>query len=445
MKRRTAFILALIMVLCVVLSACGSTASKTPEKESVTKEALIGGYRKKAEAQTATSYSFIVDMKLGVSVLGQSMDLSVNGDFKSESAGDKLHVYGTISTNAAGESEKEQLDVYSVKENDSYTVYTNTDGKWTKYSTPTFSKANVQALLYMQDTSSMEMTETDSEYIVNGTISLGDLMDAIKDYAGVIGDIGKSVDLTKLDLKGVVSAKTTYHFSKDTKEATGVDIDMTDCMQSLMEQIVKIAADMLGSQGLSSGTTSIDLSSFIKINAEKFVMSVKDIVFDSNLSINIPDAAKNAQEAALDINGDPLTGLSEFKVENMSIMLPSEYTDFAAEGYTKALVGSNSGALFLKEEKAILANYADSLSEYKTLVLKANEGRDIEEQGEYNGRPYFVYTYKTEDGSRTYKYLTTMYESSDSFWLVQFFSEERDFDSLMSSFEQWAETVSFDN
>jgi len=441
MKRKTAFILALIMVLCVVFSACGSTTPKEPQKPAVTKESLIGTYKEKASQLKGTSYTLAMDAKLGISMMGQSQNMEMSGEVKVAGSADAAHISGTVAVNAGGNKNEQSFESYSVKSGDGFDVYTNLNGKWYKTKAQVKINGDVQALLALQDASSMKMTETDKEYIVEGTVPIADLMDAIKNYISTEDIAGSNMDLGSLDFKGVEPAKTTYHFDKTTQQATAVDIDMADCMKSLMDQLMKMASGLSGQIGGGEGS-GIDLSSLLKFEVEKFTMSVKDIVFDSSIKIELPDAAKNAAEMPSDILANIPAGYKEFEVDEMRLYLPSGFTEQQAQGYTKAFADATNLVLVLKEEKSAFGGYANSMEDYVQLVVKANEARGITEAQYENGRPVFEYEYNSDTSS--YKYYTSLYESEDAYWIVQFATETKNYDKLRASFVNMADIVTFE-
>ena len=443
MKKKIAFILALIMVLCVALTACGEASG--PAKQTVTKEALIGAYRTKAEQAKGVSYTIAMDMKLGISLMGQSQNVEMVSETNIESTAEAAHISGTVSTMSAEGTEKETVETYSIKSGDGFDVYINSDGEWYKTHTSISIDGDVQAVLSRQDAAGMQMTEEGNEYVVTGTVSLGEILEAIKNYVGGPGDIsGLGVDITSMDFTGVEPAKTTYHFDKTTGEPTGVDVDMADCIKSLMEQLIKqLAGSQLG-EGSESLLSGFDLSSFIKIDAEKLTVSVRNIVFDDNIKIELPDGAKNASELPDDIfDGldEDWEDLEDRYVEDMKISLPADLQKEEYEGYTAVFDSETSAELILREDKGDFVNYADNMDEYLQLVKKANESKGIGDYVYENGRPTFEYD-STSD-NMTFRYYTVVYESDEAYWLVQFACEKSLYDAMKPSFNEWADTVIF--
>ncbi|MCR5010380.1 MAG: hypothetical protein K6A91_05530 [Clostridia bacterium] len=439
MKKRVAFITALIMVLCVVLSACGSTTPKTPEKEPVTKEALIGGYKNKAEQSASGSYTLAMDAKISVNAMGQSQNIEMTSEMKVEATKEAAHISGTAATTINGQTEKGNMDIYSIKSGDGFDVYTNTDGTWNKSRAVVNVDGNVQAVLSMQDVSSMTMTETDNDYIVEGKVALAEVFEALKNYLGGFDEMdGLGFDLESMDLKGVAPAKVTYHFSKETQEPAGVEIDMADCMNSLMQQLIKQAAGLGQQIGGDSGL-NIDLSAFMKMEAERFTISLKDIVFDNEIKIDLPEAARNASDGSSD-NGEA-TAMVDHYVEEMKISLPDTFEEKDVEGYTKAFFDNYTAVLVLREDKADLENYAGNMEEYLQLVMKANESKGVEAPEYENGRPAFEY--EGVSNNITYRYYTTLYESDEAFWIVQFACIKQGYDIFKPLYVQFADTVVF--
>ena len=438
MKRRTALILALILILAVVLSACGNTAPK-PSKDPVTKDALMGAYRTKAEAATGLAYKMLMDMKIGMSVMGQSQDVAMNGEMSVEATNEAAHISGSMVSSSQGQTETTKTETYTIKNGDAFDVYTLVDGTWYKTTAPELKTSDIQGILALQDVSKMEMVEAENEYVVNGTVTLAEIFSAIQNYIGGMEGLTEGLDLSKLDLSGVAPAKTVYHFDKQTQEVTGIDIDMTDCMQALMEQLMKLSLSMLGGEG-SDALSGFDISSLIKINTEKMMISLKDIDFNKEIKIELPEAAKNAEEWIPDDSGD-WEVYEEYYVEEMRIELPEDFEEEEVDGYTAAFFDDQTAVLVLREDKADFVNYADNMEEYLQLVLKANESKGLSEPVNENGHPTFEYDFTS--GDVTYRYYTTVFESDEAYWLVQFACDKQDYDIMKPDYADWADTVVF--
>ena len=437
MKRKIAFILALIMVLCVALSACGDTSK--PAKDPVTKESLLVGYKTRTEQTNGGSYTMSMDAKIAMTLMGQAQDMEMTAEMKVESNKDSAHISGTTSTAVAGQSEKVGMDIYSIKSGDGFDVYTNTDGTWYKSHANVNVDGNVQSVLSMQDVSTMEMTETEKEYVVEGKVALAEVFNALKNYMGSFDGLeGLGFDPDSLDLKNVDPAKVTYHFDKNTQEPTGVDIDMSGCMNSLMEELLKTASGLGNQIGGNSGI-NIDLSAFIKMEVERFNISIKDMVFDKDIKIELPEAAKNAQETPF--NGGEATDLMDFYVEEMKISLPEDFEESEAGGYTAVFANEDTAVLVIREDKADLEDYVKDMEEYVQLVLSANESRGVKDVVYETGRPTFEYDYTASNA--TYRYYTVVYESDEAFWLVQFACAKDNYDAYKPSFVQFADMVVF--
>jgi hypothetical protein len=179
----------------------------------------------------------------------------------------------------------------------------------------------------------------------------------------------------------------------------------------------------------------------MKMEAERFNISIKDIVFDKNIKIELPEAAKNAAEVQVIGPVNVPAGYEEFEVDEMSLYLPSGFSEEQAQGYTKAFTDGTNVVLVLKEEKSLFGNYASNMEEYIQLVAEANKSRGITEVQYENGRPVFEYEYTS--GSNTYKYYTSLYESDEAYWIVQFACLKQTYDKLRASFANMADIVSF--
>lgn len=118
----------------------------------------------------------------------------------------------------------------------------------------------------------------------------------------------------------------------------------------------------------------------------------------------------------------------KFTKEEMTITLTKGFKETEMAGYT-ACYDSNKVAVFvLREAKSDFAEIEDmSLLDYAELVRKANSSRLPSEVGFDRSGFYFEYSaYNSEEG-KTYKYYTTLHESKEAFWLVQFAASTEDY------------------
>ena len=67
-------------------------------------------------------------------------------------------------------------------------------------------------------------------------------------------------------------------------------------------------------------------------------------------------------------------------------------------------------------------------------------GRTLEHEGDL---PYIEYSQKDPSSGEQVKAFVAFYKSENAFWDVQFYSLEKDFSKMRSSFLKWAKSVSF--
>ena len=132
-----------------------------------------------------------------------------------------------------------------------------------------------------------------------------------------------------------------------------------------------------------------------------------------------------------------------FSVEEMFITLNDTFTEAKFEGYTKAFDSRNVAVFVLREDKSLLGGVEISLAEYADLTRAANAGRGPGEVKNEDGLTFFEYDYYGNDGTTIYSYLTTMFESDQAFWLVQFACDQTQWDKLRPEMVKYAQSVTF--
>ena len=132
----------------------------------------------------------------------------------------------------------------------------------------------------------------------------------------------------------------------------------------------------------------------------------------------------------------------EFSKSGMTITLTDGFVEKDLVSQTAYYESTKAIVTALKEEFSLFeqAGYEDmTLEEYGNLVLTTNSF-DTEMQHK-NGLSYF--TYEKSVSGKDFKYFATVFEGSDAFWLIQFASEQKNFDTFQPKFEKWANSVKF--
>ena len=129
-----------------------------------------------------------------------------------------------------------------------------------------------------------------------------------------------------------------------------------------------------------------------------------------------------------------------FTCGDLSITLTSAFEESSADGQDAYFESQKVGVTVLKEEKSDLVN-SDTMTkkDYAELVVKTYEKTTIGGVSEIGGLTYFTYV-ATVDGTG-YTYEAYIYETSDAFWMVQFFCHTDNYDKYADSFKTWAQSV----
>ena len=130
------------------------------------------------------------------------------------------------------------------------------------------------------------------------------------------------------------------------------------------------------------------------------------------------------------------TKTKTYTCEGLTIKVPANYkekTGEEAEAYTFALSNNKTTVMGLREEKAILESmgYNLTLEDYAELIQSANANRPMS-VSTYNDQ--YMILLDNEIKGIPYKYLASVYESEDAFWLIQFACRESDYEKYRGDF-----------
>ncbi|MBR5642341.1 MAG: hypothetical protein IKW92_09465 [Firmicutes bacterium] len=134
-----------------------------------------------------------------------------------------------------------------------------------------------------------------------------------------------------------------------------------------------------------------------------------------------------------------------FACEELRITLTDEFQEESGIDYYTGVFDTDEEVVFiLREEKSYFGSI--SLDEYAEKVIEANEnvGHIIEKLHKKDGIPLFEYEFDNESTGSTFDYYTTMFESNDAFWLVQFACYATEYKDHVETFHKYARSVTFD-
>lgn len=134
-----------------------------------------------------------------------------------------------------------------------------------------------------------------------------------------------------------------------------------------------------------------------------------------------------------------------FSTNGMTITLTSNFKETTVNGYTVAYDSSKVAVFVLKENFSLLEGFEDySLEQYGEILRQNNESKNPSELKEIDNITYFEYQFHNTELDRDYKYFTTVYKSSDAFWMIQFCSLVKDYESQFDNMLTWAKSVEFE-
>ena len=153
--------------------------------------------------------------------------------------------------------------------------------------------------------------------------------------------------------------------------------------------------------------------------------------------------------AAEEITPPPTLGLLEMEsasyiASGMEIQLPTEFQALEGTGYTVCYEASTAAVFALRESFDLAEGVADlTLAEYADLVRVANASKSPSEVKEEEGLMLIEYTFFVESQNEDYVYLTTMFKTSDAFWMIQFACRAENYETYRPHFIKWAKSVTF--
>ena len=142
------------------------------------------------------------------------------------------------------------------------------------------------------------------------------------------------------------------------------------------------------------------------------------------------------------------TGTAKSKVfscEEMRITLTEEFMEEdGIDAYTGVFESANSAIFVLREDKSMLPGV--DMDKYVDLVheANANAGREVGDVHRKDGIPLFEYEFTNPQSNATFRYYTTLFESEEAFWLVQFTCYADEYKDHVSQFHTYARSVTFD-
>ncbi|MBR0507643.1 MAG: hypothetical protein IJJ86_03445 [Clostridia bacterium] len=129
----------------------------------------------------------------------------------------------------------------------------------------------------------------------------------------------------------------------------------------------------------------------------------------------------------------------------MDITLDSSFKKESQIGFAARFDSSDAEVFVERVSKDDMGDEFKNLTvdEFAQLVVEGGGfgyGRTLEHEGSL---PYIEFSQKDSSSGETVKGFVAFYKSENAYWDVQFYSLEKDFKKMRSSFVKWAKSVSF--
>jgi len=134
-----------------------------------------------------------------------------------------------------------------------------------------------------------------------------------------------------------------------------------------------------------------------------------------------------------------------FTAQEMDITLDRTFQKESQIGFA-ARFDSSDAQIYVErlDKNDVDDEYKDmTVDEFAALVIEGGGfgyGRTLLHEGDL---PYIEYSEKDRNSGEMVKGFVAFYKSENAFWDVQFYSLEKDFSKMRSSFVKWAKSVSF--
>lgn len=299
MKKLIPFILTGVLAFSLFVvpgakTVLADTEDSKEKKEEITAEDLIKGYDESIKDIKDMSCEFSVDMEMTMAISGEEEKTSVSIDVSSQMADDVTYVKGSFESTSAGETEKQELEQYIIKNGDSFTAYQyDPDAKtWEETEQETgFVITDIIPSVKADEYDLEEVKEDKKEYYkVTAKISLAEAMEAT---AGMLDSMTDSFGDPKAATEPAV---VEYYFDKETCAVKKIVLDLKDAMQVMIMDSLNSMFDLetLEAQGIS-------IEDVFKIEISDFDIEVDEIEINKGLKLELPEeiveAVKNAEKS----------------------------------------------------------------------------------------------------------------------------------------------------
>ena len=130
----------------------------------------------------------------------------------------------------------------------------------------------------------------------------------------------------------------------------------------------------------------------------------------------------------------------------MIITLTNQFSEISSGGYTACYDSQDVAVIVLKEEFSLFEGFDKyTLNEYGNLLITNNNLDSSVKLQNYNGLTYFEYQYSNPETKDLYHYFSVVFKTSDSFWMIQFVTLEKNYNYNKQNIINWAKNIEFTN
>ena len=358
MKIKKLLAVVLCILMLVSLCACGK----------MTVERLVADMAKALADTNSFAGTMNMGMEISLSILGQSMDISMTMDTEVSFHDNVNYSKGIMTTTMTGlDDEVVETEGYTVMEGDTFTTYSLSDGKWTKMEMQKpeikTSLDTIKMLIDPENIGKIVLQEELDTY--NGkevyvlTISDCNYPELASEYVNSqFGDLFGDVEMSEIDLSGIVM-QVTLKVYKDTKLPAVLTVDFGDSMTTVMDSVMDA---MMGA--LSGEIEGFDISGIfeqIEMNVDVPAM-MTTITFDEyNIDpIVVPKEALAAEPILEEgasifdsIFGSTMGDMGSLEgitgADDISTIVPGIEIIYSDDGLSTIALDEPSGYTFLPE------------------------------------------------------------------------------------------------
>lgn len=307
-------VMAFVLVCVMMCMSCFVSIPASAE-ESVSADMLIQNFGMNCSLSEEMTCTLGVDVNITAYILDQFGDMSAVGDLSVEAQKPNSHISGSLArtvqfSEIVDETESEytvestdvvetenddesvyneewKIDTYDIFEADKYQTY------YYDATSDVWSRMPSDAGKSLYDSLTINLIGDNLE-LMDGTVTYGDKecyeVDGTLTGDKVIGGLWRAVDSENIftNFTGIifgdydwssVAVPVSYFFDKNSTDIVGIRIDASDVISDALNEFTMKDADFQKS---------------LDIHMPSFVLELKDIVYNANVTIELPESARTA-------------------------------------------------------------------------------------------------------------------------------------------------------